>query len=696
MPSFRFYRTNISQAFWCSLADGQASFRPAVIPGDHGPDSIAWFDELFKGGLRLPSGGDKPITMLITGPPGSGKTTLAMEICYRLARNEPAFEGADRPNSESLFSLYISTDQEAERLIDNARSYGYEDVDLHIVDFARDDQKPEEHDVNRVAVWGQDRIRQQLDQTKADNLAEIVIGAVEILGGVLARVRATPTITKALRDRIARLFYEDPGTAGSLERLRPDIIVVDSLNIVPQHDQEDFFQKYIEATSSGGKLVIFVLDSASADQRHEIWEYACDIVVRLDYGTRSEYYLRTVEIVKARYQSHVWGVQQLKIYEEPDLKRVSDAPTEDLKAWNERLRRGHPYRREGGIFIYPSIHYYLSRYKRRGPTTAPMFASTRPELTGVLDRGFPEGRCTAFIGTRGGHKSHFGYLHLLHRLLGAEDQDEVGVGSAVLHDGEAALVVSLRDDERMTTQTITSIMATEFDHVGNVKEAGRILEDLRRLDRLEVLYYHPGNITPEEFFHRMFVSIHRLKRGGRKLTVLFNSLDQLKSRFPLCAEQKIFVPGIIEFLSGEGATSIFIAVDEPGQPAEQYGLLPMADLILAFYPRRFRFDDYYNHLNEVRKLDGAKGELRARIAEMREDRIQFIEEIVLQVVRFAGGQRAGAQGLLELVDDTSRGLYERAGLQFTQLSAKHHLGFPSQNRVGMGPEGFGTPPAIHH
>lgn len=82
--------------------------------------------------------------------------------------------------------------------------------------------------------------------------------------------------------------------------------------------------------------------------------------------------------------------------------------------WEDKVRQDHPYRTEGGIFIYPSIHYYLSLYKRRGPTANVRYAETRPRLDGVLKEGFPEGRCTAFIGTRGGHKSHFGYLHLLH------------------------------------------------------------------------------------------------------------------------------------------------------------------------------------------------------------------------------------------------------------------------------------------
>ena len=168
----------------------------------------------------------------------------------------------------------------------------------------------------------------------------------------------------------------------------------------------------------------------------------------------------------------------------------------------------------------------------------------------------------------------------------------------------------------------------------------RRLDELEQDDRLEILYYHPGYITPEEFFIEMHLSILRLKHRKRKLTVLFNSLDQLGGRFPLCAKQEIFVPGIIEALSGEGATSIFIAVDEPGQPVEQYGLLPMADLILSFYPYRFTFEGYYSHLNAARGLAEEKGAFKDRIGQgLETEKSTHRDEIVLKVVRFAGGQR---------------------------------------------------------
>lgn len=588
--------TEISQAYWY-IQDGlTAKFLPAEIAlGETKPRNVSWLDNLFDGGIVLPTDKEEPLTFVISGPPGSGKTTLALELCYRLARNE------SKLNEQNMHSVYLSLDADSDRIIENAESFGWKDTNQSIIKFRG--RKP---DVQLVTVWG----REQLHDW--ENLYLVVESALQEIS------------------------------------VKPDVLVIDSLNVLDAPARGNYFWRFLRSTARGTKIVIFLLDTGFDNQPHSFWEYACDNLIRMDYTTIHDYYIRTIEVVKARYQSHVWGKHQLKVYSKPG---EIDRNASDYRI---RIQRAHPYREEGGIFIFPSLHYYLSVYKRQSSMTAddPVRDLLPTKLSEVVK--LPRGRCTAFIGDRGGHKSHLGYLNLLHRIIN--------------HD-ESGLVISLRDDEGMTKKTMNIIL--EQEEALSAKKQTLDLAKYEREEQLEILYFPPGYITPEEFFHRMFIGIKRLKRKGKRLNVLFNSLDQLAARFPLCAKQEIFVPAIIEVLTGENITSIFIAVDEPGQPVEQYGLLPMSDLILSFYRRSFEFDSYYKHLNEVWNLEGQKGGFGKRIAKIKEQQqLSTREEVVVEVVRYAGGQKGGARGLLELVDQAHLNgeLHEKPGLHFTKLS----------------------------
>jgi hypothetical protein len=307
-----------------------------------------------------------------------------------------------------------------------------------------------------------------------------------------------------------------------------------------------------------------MLDSPT-EHGAQFWEFYCDLVIRLDRthpATMAEgYMLRTLEIIKARYQHHAWGPHQLKIYErnDPEQKDPSvNSETPNQK--RQRLERAHPFRKDGGIFIYPSIHYLVSTYKRTHPGEEPNcvdtpirgFNSLLPDLKNDdFPGGIPEGRCTALLGVRGGHKSYVGFMHVVHR---------------VLNRGEAGLIVSLRDDVGVTTSSIDRILSEWRDDPNQVepnphKDAAQLPEWMHRSrqeiweddfrKRLDIMYFPPGNITAEEFIHRLLLSILRLKSeksvaknsmGENAVTLLFNSLDQLEPRFPLCARERIFLP----------------------------------------------------------------------------------------------------------------------------------------------------------
>jgi KaiC/GvpD/RAD55 family RecA-like ATPase len=657
----KFIKTNISKAYWCSYNKGVTEFEAAKIHslGISGfgrfhsfldeererlsRNDISWFDNLFDGGgMKISGENGKPITLLISGPPGSGKTTLALELCLRSTINH------------GFWSLYVSTESATDLVLDKVTSLSIKHSGGKTVPFDGDLKQVAES-AGALTVYGQENIKRQ------ETFTEIVELALEDVIRWLAGSESSV---------VKRLFNIDLKT---VPKASPDILVFDSLNMVETDKRRDLFERIISKIRDRTKLVVVILDTGKHQNSHENWEFACDNILRLNYDlirldstSMRDYYIRYIEVIKSRYQAHVWGKQQMKIYTSYDLPGRDDPDCDSI------MRRAHPYREEGGIFIYPSIHFFLSRYKRAGTTFGIRPIATPCSGLNQVIEGFPDGRCTALMGIRGGHKSHLGYLHILQQVVTSYKQGG---------QNEVALIVSLRDDEQMTRQHLVKILKenillerhpnkpfsklTDKERKLIENDAEQLLTALERDNLLEILYYPPGYITPDEFFHRMFMSIYRFKYGSqdenaphadRNITLLFNSLDQLAARFPLCAHQPIFIPAMIQSLSGENVTSIFIAVDEPGQPPTQYGLLPMADLILTFGRYKIREVDYYCH-------HGKKGQYAA-LDEKKGSR----DEIILEVSRFSGGQRAGVKGLLELVysDKTTDSLLaNKPGLHFT-------------------------------
>lgn len=431
--------------------------------------------------------------------------------------------------------------------------------------------------------------------------------------------------------------------------------MLDSLNTVYGEERRvELFKHFMRLASSGPQVLIVILDSTPSGKAAEFWEFISDIVIRLDRNYDLGYMVRTLEIVKARYQPHVWGVHQLKIYEPA---RFAKENKESQEKYKSRLSRAHPYRREGGIFIFPSIHYVLSAYKRKHLIEGGNIPTGVPGLEQLLPKGYPKSRCTALLGDRGGHKSHLSYLELLYRISDRPTSEQVEqslpegikVKQPLKHKG---LIISLRDDEGTTRATMQKILRQQWGEEID-------LQKFEEEGRLEIMYFPPGNITPEEFFHRVLLSIQRLKQGSdhTHITLLFNSLDQLSSRFPLCAKQGIFILGIIQMLSAEGVSSFFVAAREPGQKTgEYYGVESMAELILNFEREPFDKKDYCQsakgHFEYLQEKGLIEKDWSSEYRDAAENKVQDKRfAVVTEVVRFAGGQAAGAKGILELIDD---------------------------------------------
>ena len=636
--NFKECKTGISTVFERTKTDDLEVFKAILVKDEkkkNAKKTISWFDDLFRGGIRLYEG--KTTTMLIKGPPGSGKSTLASELCYRLGLSKNFFK-----------SLYISFESDSERIYSNiVNSFGWDSQDNHQIAILKDKIKGDEFsfsfikkkkgnanefEEHRTAEDTHFGIWSPTDKSK-DKIKfaiETAIAAIEII--LAATINVHIPIPEGIKGQVRKWIKKQPFKKYN-NMFNPNVIVIDSLNIIEEKDQGATFEYFLEtAKKEGIKLLIFILDNNSAEIKNPLWDYYCDIILEMNHENNNDYYYRTFEIVKARYQEHVWGKHQLKIFPKK-IREFEEVGNEEINQAQKMLHemRIHPFRNEGGIFIFPSIHYYLSNYKRKVARNAPSYDITYPKaLNDILvsleekdNKGFPKGRCTAFIGCRGGHKSHLAYLHLIKKLEASE----------------MALIISLRDDEEMTVNTMKHIVDKEYDKNDSKKIN---IHECIESGKLEILYYIPGYISPEEFIHRIYVSIKKLRNLSPKpITVMFNSLDQLNARFPLCAKKEIFIPSIIQILIGEEITGIFIAVDEKDQPNSQFGLLPMADLILSFHKYRMEHKTYVNAMNGDSNYD-------INLLNKEKEKKGNREEVIVTVERHAGGQKAGAKGILEL------------------------------------------------
>lgn len=538
-----------------------------------GDEQYCWFDELFKGGIVLPDGivcpeGENqnwkrtlpPIIMLISGPPGIGKTTLALEICYRLAKNkQPGL-----PRNPRLSSIYISTESHARSIIGNAESFNWTEASSLIKDFTEFVKSPE----HSVGIYGLEHISDLLDTSESANFVS------EIANNITTQLQVLPKV--------------------------PEIgaIVVDSLNVIP-HASPVFERVYFDLKFILGAveaiwcpyLLIVLLDEPVGSNELRFWEDVVDIAIRLNYAGERERSYKTFQIVKARYQPFEKGEHHLEVdtyYPKPPVEA--------------RYFEAGP-RVEGGIFIYPSIQWHLSRarFEQR-----PIFKVRRaipvdgnPEIAGLNSiigegefAGIPEGGCTALIGRRGAQKSHLAYYFLLQNLS----------------QNKRCLLITLRDDEFGAIRILEEIARQEgFSQLDfSIKPDNP--KSVFSEDLLTIIYFWPGYLTPQQFLHRIFLALERGKKGDMKTgfdLIIVNGVDQLGARFPICAEEKMFIPSLLTMFRRKGITTIVIAAQEEVEESSQYGLLPMSDLVLRFDMYRVSATDY---LKIVARFESMKSE----------------------------------------------------------------------------------------
>ena len=569
-------------------------------------EQLHWLDELCRGSIEIPSdldsnaeGRGSSVIMLLTGPPGTGKSTFALELACSLATQ--AID--DRP----IKAFYVSAEETATRLKQKAVANGWaEDSGIFICSASRS-PLPDQGLVIRGretrvgppggSCCGGTLVAPKTPLGGADNEAN------QPLQEISCCMKCERGKTGTVSGTCSTFFGPNP----------IDILVLDSLNIYspdPKGERSKlakFNELRLNIADPGTsglnpRLVIVVIDTSDKeDEELRYCEFCADIIFRFGWEEKLRYTLRTFEIVKMRGQSHAWGKQRVKMYPyETDEDRVKRTNARDGES---------PYlKNKGGIFVFPSMHTYISHFSH-SPATINANPDEKPlhfpHLVKELDQqisnfvpkfqGVPAGGCTAIIGPRGAMKSHLAYYFLLAHASG-----QLTAQPDPNPPRRNCLLVSLRDDQNSAIETLAQI--AESQTLCTAGTGKSYVEGLIEQDWLEILENDIGMISPEEFFHKIYVAVHRPRenRGfgqdssnnwkqekGMAQLVIVAGLDQLEARFPLIAEESMFVPALIQFLRWNKVCSMMIsAIGESATPSGQslYGLLPMSDLLLCLNP----------------------------------------------------------------------------------------------------------------
>ncbi len=353
-------KTYMSQVFF--KAPGESEPQPMLAAAEQRKKEVYLLDELLGGGIVIPNdillarlgdANNKPeyttpgLVVLLTGAPGSGKSTFALELCSRLA-SEFSDNGQLHPRfTKGISSVYLSAEASSESLIQNAGSFGWKPAVFTRMPKTVTDLREK---TNRVFIYGRELIGKEATDPKA--FIEHLLRSMEQYFPFNIKV----PMPKAFRS---------PRTPGYN---RPAILVIDSLNTLGK-GASPVFRDLLHQCSSRYLITIAVMDTGPGISPEHHWdprEYLADVEIDFSYDRPENYMIRRMWVVKARFQDHADGFHRMKINPKP-------TPTAVPNPLN-------PLIKEGGVFVFPSVHRHLSVAR------IDVGARTQPGLTGGGER----------------------------------------------------------------------------------------------------------------------------------------------------------------------------------------------------------------------------------------------------------------------------------------------------------------------
>lgn len=456
---------------------------------------LGTISKLFRDELKLPPNIDCGLVILIRGLPGTGKTTLALQLAHYLPK-------LFCPSSPKNRSVYLSLDQNPGALESKLRSMLQSQI--------KQNKKMGIKDKSVRA--GKPFVNFKPEKEKA------LSGEIPLLSENFEK--GFSVLSNLLSDTNS-LFGNKPKGKGS-------VLIIDGLSSIPKSQRLILgVDRIFDRMRQLAKVSIIVYEpDNNAEENH--LDYMTDMVIQLretQLKDSSEYLINEMHILKARYQNPARGWHQYKI-------------------------------RDWGLEFFPSLHFQVHQQNYMPNTYANSLASLKdiqvpeqnqktanekdPESKNIDNKQISiiegivgeisNGSNIALLGGRGCFKTK---LCLDFLFAGAR-----------LENQEHGLLISLIDNFENLSEKMPCLGRCE-NPSGCTKTSK---ESCKKC--IHLFHQRPGCITPAEFLYYIIERLDYLdndkKDKDRIKRLAFWDFTQIDYRFPIFLDNKMFIPALMD------------------------------------------------------------------------------------------------------------------------------------------------------